>query len=560
MATSAGTYKGVNITAGTDAQIAAQMKAIDAKATTATTTTTPKVDTTSVAYQQQLAQISTGVQSVAAQVPAITQSVNTLSQAKAAGMTITGKTSVEEAQQYLTPTSTTDLAKSQADTFTPPASTASATMTSYAQGMTDTLDKQRAALESAYQTQLANVQTQLTEAQKKQDEYLAEQKDILETEVKPLTEPFRADLETAERERLKIEENYFANQQLTNELDTLLTQIQSDLQKEKDVTGLASIRQPRIEKATEDAAARVGVIEAVMAARNNQITVAENLIDRTVSAMTADRNDQLTYYNALLGFYDKQVDIEGNKIIALTSQEQGWIKSKIGLLENDLAVTQSNVENIKAAMTDPDTALAYASSGVTLNDTPEQINVKLANYAYSQELSNTSNSMANEGYSYLSPGQTSPTGSQVVTTTDSQGKTKQWYKEAETNQQVVGSAETGYSLVSYDNQGNVVKQTPISGGVGGGTTGITAFDDLLQAAINDGASPEAAARAIATISENQGIQVSTKMLEDWKNKASKMTPQTTTETVATTTAGGIVPWVKGQVEEMKSFFGSLFGR
>ena len=310
--------------------------------------------------------------------------------------------------------------------FTPPATTASNIMDTYVTSALDSLKKSRIAVENAYQTQLDNIKKQSDEAQKKYDDLVAKQEDIL-TEAKPLTEPFRADIETAERARLGVEENYQANQALTNELDTLLTQIQNDLLAEKNVTGLASIREPRIAQATEEATARVGVIEAVMAARNNQIIVANNLIDRTVNAMTADRQDQLNYYNSLLSFYDKQMDVQGNKLIQLTADEKDTINKQISLLETDLNLALSNAENIKKAMTDPDTAQAYAQAGVTLNDSPEVINQKLAAYAYTKELQDTSNAKAEQGYTYLSPGQSAPSGSQVVTTTDSKGNTKQWY-------------------------------------------------------------------------------------------------------------------------------------
>ena len=75
-------------------------------------------------------------------------------------------------------------------------------------------------------------------------------------------------------------------------------------------------------------------------------------------------------------------------------------------------------------MQDPDTALAYAQAGITLNDSPQVINQKLAAYAYTQEVQNTSNTMSGNGYTYLSPGQTAPAGTETMTTTDSTGKTK----------------------------------------------------------------------------------------------------------------------------------------
>ncbi len=322
-------------------------------------------------------------------------------------------------------------------TFTPPATTADNLMASYTQSALETLEKNRIAVENAYQQQLDTIKQQQDAAQKKYDDLLTKQEDILTTDVKPLTEPFRADIEASERQRLQVEENYQANQTLTNELDTLLTQIQSDLLAEKNVTGLSSIRTPRIAAATEQATARVGVIEAVMAARNNQITVAENLIDRTVTAMTADRQDQLNYYNSLLSFYSEEKDFAGNQLIQLTSDEKEMINNQIGLLENDLAITQSNAENIKKAMTDPDTALAYAKANVTLNDTPEQINIKLAKQGYIDEINDDSKEMAKDGFTYLISGANIPDGATPMTKTytdPTTGKTieKTWYKKSPT--------------------------------------------------------------------------------------------------------------------------------
>jgi len=324
---------------------------------------------------------------------------------------------------------TEDITGNQGETFTPPTPLGQSALEDFTASITATLDKQRVALEAAHQAELDRIQTNKDAAEVKRQELLDTQKDILETDVKPLTDPFREETENAERDRLKVEENFFANQALTDELEGLLTDIQLSVQREKDVTGLAAIREPRIASAAEDMTARVGVIQASMAARNNQIAVAENLIDRTVTAMTADRQDQLNYYNSLLSFYDGQKDFEENKIIQLTSDEKGMIETQIGLIEQDMQITLSNVENIKQAMLDPDTAQAYAQAGVTLNDSPEVIAQKLGAYGYTQEVSNTSNQMQTNGYNYLSPGQNAPAGSDVITTTDSKGQTKSWYKK-----------------------------------------------------------------------------------------------------------------------------------
>jgi hypothetical protein len=430
-----------------------------------------------------------------------------------------------------TPSTTTDLNAGNTDAYNPPTPTATSTIDSYNQSLLVDLENKKRELEKEYQNQLKATQTKIDEAQKKQDELLAQQKDILETDVKPLTEPFRADIETAERERLKIEENYFANQQLTNELGTLLTQIQGDLQAAKDVTGLAAIRNPRIQKATEDATARVGVIEAVMAARNNQITVGENLIDRTVTAMTADRNDQLSYYNSLLSFYDKQVTAEGNKIINLTKQEQDWIKAKVGLLESEVNNAQANADYIKQLMINPDTALAMGQAGVTLNDSPEQINAKLSQYAYTQEVKDTSNTMTTNGYKSILPQEvTSKPANEVITTTDSKGNVSYWWKPAEIETDTITS--NGRNLLINKKTGEIIKDLG-SSTTGGGTSGIGILEAVAQDAIDAGASVQEAFAEALTMANSSGLSLTLKEQNNLYNNIKNM-KKTTTETTAPT--------------------------
>ena len=312
----------------------------------------------------------------------------------------------------------------------PPTPTASKVSESYFTSLTQNLDTQRTAVEDAYKKQIEELNKQIDESKKRVDEITAKQETTL-AEAEPLTEPFREALEASERQRLSVEENYFANQALVNELDTLLTEGNQLIQQQKDITGLASIREPRIQKTINDISARTGVIEAVMNARNGQIAQAYTLIDRTTEAITADRQDQLNYYNTLLSFYDSQKDEEGNKLLTLTSEQKKYVEAQIGLLESDLANTQENIENIKQAMTDPDLAMTYAQAGITLNDSPEQINKKLADYAYTQEVSNTSNEMSLSGYTFLAPNQSAPDGYEVISTTDSKGNVKRWYKKKE---------------------------------------------------------------------------------------------------------------------------------
>jgi hypothetical protein len=282
-----------------------------------------------------------------------------------------------------------------------PVPTATSVIDQYSQTLLQNEQNLRTQLEQKYQAELDRINKAREEAQKEKDALTAKTEGMITEDVKPLLEPFRADLEASERERLKVEENYFENQALVEELDSLLTQIQADVQATKDVTGLSSIREPRITKAVEDATARVGVIEAVMAARNNQINQAYTLIDRTLGAMTADRQDQLNYYNTLLNFYDKQTDEEGNKILSLDKEEKEIVNAQISLLENDLAQAQSNANYIKNLMINPDTAQFMAKAGITLNDTPDEVNRKMSEQSNRDQITEYKNSLVAQGYEYV---------------------------------------------------------------------------------------------------------------------------------------------------------------
>jgi len=290
----------------------------------------------------------------------------------------------------------------------------------YTQAILEDVQKKRIQLENEINRQQELLKTQQEAAQKRMDEFTKKIDDTMEQDVQPLLEPFREDLEKTERERLKIEENYFENQKLVDEMETLLTDIQANVQREKEMTGLASIREPRIKKASEDAMARVGVIEAVMSSRNNQIQVGFQMIDRSVSAINADRQDQLNYYDALINFYDKQRDEEGNKILQLDKQEREFLDMKINILSSDLADSEVNAQYIKDLMIDPNNARIIGQSGVTLNDTPQQIQDKFSNYAYSEEIREFNNQMESQGYKPVIPGQSVPE-SQIVRQIDSRG-------------------------------------------------------------------------------------------------------------------------------------------
>jgi hypothetical protein len=272
---------------------------------------------------------------------------------------------------------------------------------SFQNSISSNLEQQKQQLTDAFDKQLADIERKQEEAQAQVDDFTEKQEGVLD-QAKAAATPFRADLEKAERDRLKIDENFQANQSLINEMGTLLQQGNDLINQQKGTTGLAALRNPRINQTISDVSARAGVIQAVLSARNNQIGVAENMIDRTVAATNADRNDQLNYYNTLLNFYGNEKDVAGNKLINLDKDQKSFVAAKIGQLQDEVARTQETADFIKQAMISPETALDFANAGVTLNDSVETINAKLAEGQFKKEKSALINEMTTDGFTFLS--------------------------------------------------------------------------------------------------------------------------------------------------------------
>lgn len=267
------------------------------------------------------------------------------------------------------------------------------------------VDQQRKLLEETHREELERVNKQLEEQKKREAEFMASQRDVL-TQAEPLTTPFRESIEVAERERLKIEENFFANQALVNDLDSLLTEsieLTRKLQTQR-VPGLAGLQQSsRMIKTQENVQGRIAVIEAVMAARNNQIGVAQGFIDRTISGIQADRKDRLNYLSTLFSFYENAKNEAGQKIFNLTEEQKDVFARQRQLIESDLARSEENVQYIKDLMMDPGTASMIANAGVTLNDTPQEVNTKMSDFSVRQEKIEMDNQMATQGYKMITP-------------------------------------------------------------------------------------------------------------------------------------------------------------
>lgn len=282
-------------------------------------------------------------------------------------------------------------------------------------------DKYRTQLESILGNKKSELETKISDLTKKNADTLSN----MET----LSTPFRADLEATQRESLYINKNYEENQKLIDELDSLLTEGNNLIKQESSITGLAAIRNPRIQKTMEDVASRVGVIEAVINARNGQIAVAENLIDRSVNAIAEDRKDQ---YN----FYAQVLELDNNKLISLEKDYKDIASSEMKILEDKMNNAQDTADMIKKLMIDPSSAALIGEAGVTLGDSVEEINTKMQNAIYNREIVDFSNSMSLEGATLVINPNSVPS-SELITYTDGFGNKHYYTKGQSTGEGVV---------------------------------------------------------------------------------------------------------------------------
>lgn len=313
--------------------------------------------------------------------------------------------------------------------------------------------QERATLDKTLAEQRTRVDSELQELKK-------EQQGILD-KAEPLTEPFREKLQAKERERLQIEDNFFANQKLTNELEVLLNEGNALIARSKGLPIHQRAAAIRTNRTIQDVQARAGVIQAVMSARNNQIAQAQNMIDRSVSAIVADRNDSLNYYNTLL-------ELNNADVISLKEEDKKLAEEQLNLVKGDLEQAKATADYIKGLMIDPQTAQFMADAGVSLTDTVEEVNSKLAKQSQVQQIDTLKNKLIEQGYEFVP----FPTSNDNVQTFSVGGSTLS-FRPPSTS---LTAENIGGFTVLRDSTGKIVSTRVASDGTGGGggTGGIDA--------------------------------------------------------------------------------------
>lgn len=371
-----------------------------------------------------------------------------------------------------------------------------------------TLDGQKTQLDSAYKSQIADKQSQIDSLSQSQQEIQQLQDNNMLSEGSTIAQETTDKQNALATEQQQVKENYDANQSLINEMDGLLQQGNDALDSVRDtVGGTVGFMNAQVSKTMTAVAARVGVIQAVLAARNNQIGVAQSQLKSSLDTITSIYGDQINYYKALNDFYQQQKSDNGSQIAALSKDEQAYIDAQLKQLQDNVTQTQTTANAISKAMLDPSTALAYAKAGVTLNDSIPEINQKIATQAYAQELSDSANKMAAAGYS-----STPIAGVTPVTTTDSQGNSKNWYKRDTSGGFTIGGTRfdaNGNVIASIPGGSSLLTKSQIQNGAANAGVSINDFTALspdVQSYYNQLSSTSAAAISKAISDANSGAQ------------------------------------------------------
>lgn len=258
----------------------------------------------------------------------------------------------------------------------------------------------------------------IADQQKATDQELAQEKKLQQEALKNLeqqTQPFRAQEETKGRAKYGTEQVLSDQKALLSELDQLLTEGNNLIKQQQEVTGLASVRNPRVQQTMDDVLARAGVIEAVVNLQNTYLANAYNAIDRTVGAIAGDRQDQIAYYSSVL-------DMHNNNVINLSAEKKQLAQQQISILQYNLEQGVTSANYIKELMTNKDTAVMMAKAGVTLNDNIETINKKMADYQVTDDIREQSNRFTEAGAVSVFDPSTVPA-DQLGSFTDMNGKT-----------------------------------------------------------------------------------------------------------------------------------------
>lgn len=209
---------------------------------------------------------------------------------------------------------------------------------------------------------------------------------------------------------------------LTGRLEELLTEGQEYIRQQKEVTGLAAVRNPRIQRAIEDVAAEAGIVQATISAYDGNISQAFNIINGKMNVIVTSRQEELNYYKTVLNLANRD-------IISLDEDSKRIANEQVKIAETFLNNALDISNYVSKLLANP--ATAGLMDGVKLTDSIEAIQQKVSQNSYNKEVSELVNAMVAEGNTLVYDPASVPA-SQLITLTDARGGQHYFKKEPKT--------------------------------------------------------------------------------------------------------------------------------
>ena len=283
---------------------------------------------------------------------------------------------------------------------------------------TEDVDIGNETFNTSLQNQVNNLKAQIEDENTKRqaedqtliDRYTKEIDELNQLQADNLSDKGSAILETKQRALDALEEGSVifrkAQQEkieLGNQLQNLLEQGQALIKQQQGVTGLSSIRTPRINKTISDVNAQAGIIQAAINAKQGDMNSAFGILEATATAVSLYGQNELNYFEGIDNFYKNQKGDAFTKL-SLDKEQKEYLDFKINTLKDELAVVENNKETLQELFTDPDMATLFAKAGISMNTPQSEWGSKIAKYENTQEIADFKNDKLAEGYVYKPAG------------------------------------------------------------------------------------------------------------------------------------------------------------
>lgn len=249
--------------------------------------------------------------------------------------------------------------------------------------LTDTLTRERDAALKRQEELNKRLETMMQETDPTKRATYAQEERIIQNQ-----------LRAAETASASLEEDFTKRRSVVSELERLLTESNQLMATAKNQPVAMSVLNKSVSRTLQDVQARAGVLQAVVAGLDGNMGQARTLISDASGAVAASWNDRLAYYESYMNLVNKGA-LAKNKI------HDDFAKAEIAMAEKKLSDLEATKNYLQELMINPESAQFLADAGVTLNDSVEEINAKMAERSREIEIQEVVNDLKMEGYTYV---------------------------------------------------------------------------------------------------------------------------------------------------------------